>query len=146
MEEVRQRLLPDGEPLVFHWSHAENSTLNTAYNSARKRHGIDWPALNWYDLLNKVARKEPLTVKGALAFGLKAVAKAMHRHGLIETNWTNGPTDGLGVMVGAWSCDLEARAKDLSMRDLPLMREIEIYNEVDGKVMWEILSHLRAYH
>jgi len=146
MAKVTERLWPGGTPLVFHWSHAEQSFLNTSYNSARDRHQADWPPLNWYDLLNKVAKEEPITAKGAFAFGLKSVAKALHGHGLIETNWTNGPTDGLGAMVGAWTCDREAAAKGCSMKDLPLMQEIESYNRVDCKVMWEVLTNLRTSH
>ncbi len=49
-----------------------------------------------------------MTVRGAFDFGLKSIAKAMHAAGLIETTWGDGPTDGLGAMVGAWWCDAEA--------------------------------------
>lgn len=146
MDSVRARLWPEGEPLVFHWSHAEVSFLDRSYNSARERHQRDWPSLNWYDFLVKVMREEPVAVKGALAFGLKSVAKAMHRNGLIETVWDNGPGDGLGAMVGAWRCDEKAAAAGGSMKDFPLMRSIEEYNEVDCKVMWEIVRYLRAHH
>ncbi len=146
MAEVRQRLWPTGKPLVFHWSHAEQSFLNTAYNSARKRHAADWPDLDWFDFLVKVMREEPITVKGALSFGLKSVAKAMHRNGLIETEWTNGPGDGLAAMVGAWRCDDKVALHGGKMIDLPLMQRIEAYNEVDCKVMWEIVSYLRTHH
>lgn len=147
MAAVRARLWPDGNPLVFHWSHAERAFLDTAYNSARERHpDATWPELNWYDFLGLVVRKEPVTVKGAMAFGLKAVAKGMHRHGLIETEWTNGPTDGLGAMVGAWRCDRAAAVAGGSMVEMPLMKSIEEYNEVDCRVMWEIVSYLRSHH
>ncbi len=146
MRAVRQRLWPEGDPLVFHWSHAEQSFLNTAYNSARTRHQAAWPDLNWYDFLVKVMREEPVTVKGALAFGLKSIAKGMHKNGLIKTNWTNGPGDGLGAMIGAWRCDVKARDQNCSMKDLPLMRSIEDYNQVDCRVMQEIIAYLRANH
>ena len=33
----------------------------------------------------------------------------MHAQGLIGTAWADGPTDGLGAMVGAWSAAAEAR-------------------------------------
>ncbi|CAN5345938.1 hypothetical protein BH11ARM1_BH11ARM1_00610 [soil metagenome] len=134
------------EPRVFHWSHAERSFLDSAYNSARVRQGADWPELNWYDFLIKVMREEPVVVKGALAFGLKHVAKAMHKNGMIATSWEDGPGDGLAAMVGAWSCDRMARENGGSMRDLPLMTSIEKYNEVDCRVMQEIIAYLRANH
>jgi hypothetical protein len=48
-------------------------------------------------------------------------------------------------MVGAWSCHHEAQRRGVPMTDLDLMREIEAYNEVDCKVMCEVLSYLRQH-
>ena len=135
-------------PRIFHWSSAEVSALETAYNSARARHGAqaDWPELNWFDFLARVMRKEPVTVKGVLGFGLKSVATAMRSHGWIETDWADSPVDGLGAMVGAWRCDAEARQRGVSMASLPLMDDIADYNEVDCKAMMEIVRYLRRHH
>ena len=87
-----------------------------------------------------------MAVRGALGFGLKAVANAFHSLGLIETDWADGPIDGLGAMVGAWRCDEEAKEQAVPMGQLPLMNEIAHYNEVDCKVMMEIVCYLRASH
>jgi len=146
---VRDRLDPqNSQPQIFHWSHAEPTALENAHNSARTRHGerADWPKLGWYDFLQNVMRAEPVVVRGALGFGLKAVANAMRAHGLIETDWADSPVDGLGAMVGAWRCDAEARQKGVSMSELALMQEIARYNEVDCKVMMEIVRYLRERH
>lgn len=78
-----------------------------------------------------------------MGFGLKAVAQAMHSHGLIETRWTDGPTDGLGAMVGAWYCLDAAAEAGCSLVEVDLMQDIQRYNEVDCKVMMEIVRHLR---
>lgn len=148
MQDTKKRLstVPD-PPLVFHWSHAEVSTLETAYNSATARHpGKPWTAPQWFDFLKKVIREEPVVVRGALGFGLKAIAKSMHAHGLIETNWGDGPTDGLGAMVGAWTAAREAAATGRKLSEMPLVKEIEAYNEVDCRVMMEIVRYLRANH
>ncbi|MGI8924576.1 MAG: hypothetical protein ACR2HJ_11175 [Fimbriimonadales bacterium] len=137
----------EATPLVFHWSPAETSSLTNAFNSARERHpSAPWPEPNWFDFLGRVARKEPITIKGALAFGLKAVAKAMHSNGLIRERWEDGPGDGMAAMVGAWRCQAEAVAKDCRLIDLDLMKAIGNYNEVDCKVMWEIIAYFRAKH
>jgi len=130
---------------VIHWSHAESSSLDTAYNAARKRHHDHaWPDIPWFDALTRVVRAEPVTVRGAFGFGLKAVAKAMHEAGLIPTSWEDGPTDGLGAMVGAWWCDSEAARAGCSLEALPLMRDIGRYNEVDCRAMAEALAWLRT--
>ena len=81
MSAVRDRLDPgNSQPRIFHWSHAEVTVLEKAYNSARERHRqrADWPDLNWYDFLSNVMEREPVVVRGALRFGLKAVANAMY--------------------------------------------------------------------
>ena len=149
MNEVRDRLDPaNTTPRLIHWSNAEVTALESAYNSARARHGknADWPNLGWYDFLMRVMREEPVVIRGALGFGLKAVANAMHTQGLIETSWADSPVDGLGAMVGAWRCDQAARNQGISMSELPLMKEIACYNEIDCKVMMEIVRYLRNEH
>lgn len=132
---------------IIHWSPAEPVNLETAYNAARTRHAeAAWPIeLPWFDFLSRVVRAEPVSVTGAFNFGLKSIAKAMRAAGLIETTWGDGPTDGLGAMVGAWWCDGEARRTGVPMTELELMREIGAYNEVDCRVMAEVVGWLRAY-
>ena len=94
------------KPRIVHWSYAEPVNYEEAYDSARHRHpDKGWPAVNWFDLWARVVRKEPVVVCGALNFGLKAFAKAMHSHALIQTSWGNTKVDGLGAMTGAWWCD-----------------------------------------
>jgi hypothetical protein len=133
-----------GDARVFHWSPAETSNLTEAYNAAHVRHGQpDWPTIPWFDLLNRVVKEQPVTVRGAFGFGLKAIANAMRAHGLIETAWGDGPADGLGAMVGAWWCHREARRAGVPMATIDLMREIEAYNEIDCKAMAETLAYLR---
>ena len=146
---VRDRLdSTERTPRIFHWSHAEPTALENSYTSARIRHqgSADWPELGWYDLLAKVIREEPVVVRGALGFGLKQVANALYDHGLIQTNWADSPVDGLGAMVGAWFCEDQSQKSGTPMSSLPLMNEIAKYNEVDCKVMMEIVRYLRENH
>lgn len=148
MKHVNGKLNQNGnEPIVYHWSQAEVSTLNSAYNAATKRHPEkNWPDPNWFDLLQDVMRSEPVVVRGCFGFGLKSVAKAMLEHGYIDSRWEDGPTDGLGAMVGAWWCDDAAHADEANLMDYDLMQEIVQYNEVDCRVMMEIIRYLRTNH
>ncbi len=108
---------------LVHWSLAEESNFERAYESARSRHpDRSWPPLAWYDLLGRVFRAQPIVVKGAFSFGLKSIARAMRAHGLIETAWGEGLAD---------------------LTESPVMQEIGRYNEVDCRVMAEILDYLR---
>ncbi len=136
-----------GRPRLLHWSFAEPLNFEDAYNSARSRHPeSQWPALRWFDCWKNVVRAEPVVVRGALSFGLKAFAKAMHSNGLIETSWGDSQLDGLGAMVGAWACDEEARREGVALGETELMREIVRYNEIDCRVMEEIVHYLRTNH
>ena len=91
-------------------------------------------------------REEPVVVRGAHGFELKAVTNAMYDLGLVETRWNEGPADGLGAMVGAWWCEREAARSGGSVRDLEVMKGIERYNEVDCKAMMELVRYLRRHH
>ena len=147
MARTKARLDASGpEPMVIHWSPAELTNFETAYNSAKARHGRDWPSPRWFDFLREVMWAEPVVVRGAMAFGLKAIAKALHSHGLVKTVWGDGPTDGLGAMVGAWWCSDESRRTGLALSELDLMQEVVAYNEVDCRVMMETVAYLRANH
>ncbi len=156
MTAVRDRLAPGANPKVIHWSPHETLSLETAFDAAVKRHrktgwrytktGEEWPRPNWFDFLVEVVRKEPLVVRGAHGFGLKAVTNAMHDLTLVETRWDEGPADGLGAMAGAWWCEREAARSGGSMRDLEVMAGIERYNEVDCKAMMELVRYLRRHH
>ncbi|MGH7830060.1 MAG: hypothetical protein ACREP8_07760, partial [Candidatus Binatia bacterium] len=66
--------------------------------------------------------------------------------GLIETKWESGPVDGLGAMVGALWCANEAAKTGASLKQIDLMQGIQDYNEVDCKVMMEIVRYLRRNH
>jgi len=149
MKELRDRIAPGSEPLVFHWSQAEISSLLTAHNAAIQRHGQQgksWASPQWFDFLTEVIRAEPVVMRGALGFGLKAIAQSMQKLGLIQTKWESGPVDGLGAMVGAWWCAQEAAKKNVALPQIDLMKGIQEYNEVDCKVMMEIVRYLRQNH
>ena len=137
------RRLSVEEPRIFHWADAERAW----YDSARDRNQDEgWRDLNLFDLHKRIFRAEPVFVCGAHDLGLKTVAKALHARGLIPTSWGDSKVDGQGAMVGAWRCDEEARRKGIRLADTELMAEIEEYNEVDCRVMWEILDYLRQHH
>ena len=147
MNTVRERVAPDSNPKVIHWSAAEVSSLESAYNSARNRHpsGQDkWANPNWFDFLSRVIRAEPVVVRGSFGFGLKPFTNALHQHGLINSRWGTGPTDGLGAMVGAWWCQSQInQQRQGKLIDLELMKEIRAYNQVDCKAMMETITYLR---
>ncbi|MDQ6858498.1 MAG: hypothetical protein M3Z65_05830, partial [Chloroflexota bacterium] len=132
---------------LFHWSAAETVFMEGAYSSARARHpDRGWPQLGWYDLLERIVHPTPVVVRGARSFGLKAVARAMRSHGLIETEWGEGLADGTGAMAGAWAAAEIAARDGGDLGAVELMRDVSRYNEIDCRVMAEVLDHLRREH
>ena len=134
---------------LYHWSKAEPNIWNTV----SERHGalLDnfWYdiAEEWSDLLD-VFHAEPIVIRGCKSFGLKEISKTLHRHGLIKTIWDkeNPCSDGPMAMVMAHRASDEAKRRSISMQDLPLLKQIKEYNEVDCKVMADILHYLRQNH
>jgi hypothetical protein len=134
-------------PLVFNWSKAEEQVLETNFNAAKVRHDWQQPAnIRWFDFLSEVIREEPVSIQGAFTFGLKEIAKALHSHKLIKTSWGNSYLDGLGAMVGAILSAEESANTKKNLMEMPLMKEIANYNEIDCRVMMEIVQYLRRVH
>lgn len=129
---------------VYHWSHAER----TIYQQTAERYSsdlnqyADYLTWNWFDLC-KLFTETPICIRGALTFNLKEIANAMHANGLIETVWPDaGILDGLSAMVEAVKCNVRAEQEGLIMKDLAVMKDIISYNQVDCKVLMEIVSYL----
>ena len=147
MSEARALLDPEGVTRLIHWSYAEPVNYEEAYDSARHTHpDKGWPSVSWFDLWARVVREEPVVVRVAFSFGLKSFPRAMYSHGLIQTSWGDTKVDGLGAMTGAWWCDDEAQKRGIKLIATGLMQEIAAYNEVDCKVMMEIIRYLRQHH
>jgi len=102
----------------------------------------------WVDLYGEMVR-EPVVVKGCYRYKLKHFANAMQKHGLILTNWgSTKMSDGLRAMFEAILIYRHYDDKDMLVtadtnQDF---KEIVNYNEVDCRVMWEIIEYLRTNH
>jgi hypothetical protein len=123
------------EGIFIHWTHAEPSF----YSKTCEKLFI-MPNKKFLDLY-KVFIKEPIVIKGALNYSLKTVAKAMYENGLIKTLWDSNSTcsNGLEVLYLANQYYFEG-LKDYNFSD------IIYYNEIDCKVLCEILQYLRLNH
>ena len=142
-----------GSPLIRYWhaekslwSRAENRQFERACNDeseARKDNISDnWRGFNWCDLCS-FFRTTPIVIKNCFKFGLKEIAKAMHKHKMINISLENNNcTSGMNAMISAWKC--YNNSEDPVNSDT--MKEIIKYNEFDCKVMQEILSYLRTNH
>ena len=129
--------LPDNVK-CWHWSNAEEMIWNNILMKYKK---LDKQLL-WCDML-KLFQQEPIVIKGALNFKLKSVAGAMYRLGLIKTTWSQ-MDNGQLAMVKMVELDQLAERRHTTLNKLKEIKELIRYNEVDVKVMYEMLTHLRT--
>jgi putative phage-type endonuclease len=139
MEDLKQKF-GTSYPRVYHWSHAEKTFFNRANNRHRVVTEHNHP--NWFDLL-EVFHEEPITIAGSFDFRLKHVSRALHKHGLIKSEWPNGAIDGMGASVAAWTV---SNSTNKPLPETTVIKSIIDYNEIDCRVLWEILDYLRKNH
>jgi hypothetical protein len=132
-------------PKCWHWSFAEPNVFNNIlikYNKIKNL--FHKHPFQWCDLLT-LFHKEPIVVHGALNFKLKTIAHAMYKHGFIKTIWdSNTVENGQMAMIETVEADLQAKKKKVSMKTLPAFTSVLQYNEIDVKVLHEILDYLRS--
>lgn len=144
-------------PSIMHWGHAEKSMLN----GANRRHNYIWSnwkdKVIWVDMYN-IFKNEPIVIKGVKSFGLKGISKAMYNYGYIKSTWDkDGPGDGLSAMMKAISYyKFMNKYNNSPHNNRGVSREhkchkekfdkIIKYNEIDCRVLWEIITYLRLNH
>jgi hypothetical protein len=97
----------------------------------------------WIDMC-KIFEKEPIVIKGSYRFKLKHVGNAFYKNGLIDTKWDDSAmSDGFRAMLEAIKL---YRTGDAMGMHNPMYREIILYNEIDCRVVWEIVNYLRKNH
>jgi hypothetical protein len=122
---------------LFHWSPAEQTHFNRVMDKNDRllnilyNYDIDW--INLCDIFIKT----PIVVRGATTFKLKDIANAMFSLNLITTHWTNSINSGFTAMLSA--ADYYRNKNNIN-----IITEIEEYNMIDCKVMWDIVAYLRV--
>lgn len=143
-------------PRLFHWTNAECNNLK----DANKRHGG-----KWNDLINEINVKfvdmykvfigsqidgmqyDPIGIKGALNYKLKTIGKALYNLKKIDTQWPdNDISNGQIAMLEAARYYRNKKNNKLSMEDIQVFDDIIKYNEIDCKMIWEIVNYFRRKH
>jgi hypothetical protein len=97
----------------------------------------------WFDVLENLIHKEPVTVRGAFTFGLADMARAFHSLGLIEAALPAVPPGTLAAMAGAWSSAREAKQLNVALEQIDSMQVIGRFSSAACQSMMEILALLR---
>ncbi len=152
MDEFVKFIRSQNEPKIWYWHadlamwrRSENRQMDIAFDSQNyeKSDNIvdNWKLYDWYDLC-QVFRQEPIVIKDCFKFGLKEIASAMHKHGLIKTKMESKCSSGIDASVKAW----KVYESNVRPERSSVIKDISRYNFFDVAVLQEILYYLRENH
>tara|TARA_Y100000768_G_scaffold331495_1_gene270743 strand:+ start:15583 stop:17322 length:1740 start_codon:yes stop_codon:yes gene_type:complete len=119
---------------IYHWSPVEK----TFYNNFNKKNRNIYPELNWCDLL-VVFRDSQFFIKDCFNYSLKSIVYSLNKYKFIDTKWSN-LDNGLDAMFIAY----EEYKKNISVStDNKIINNVIKYNEIDCKVLYDILLFLK---
>ena len=128
-----------------HWSQAETIFLEK-FNDKNNNIISNFISNIEFADLYKIFVTEPITIHGALTYKLKDISNSMFDLGLIKSNWNRtNISNGLTAMLDgcAYYKFVEKQKPTKHMKEL--FQEIINYNEVDCKVMSEIINWMREF-
>lgn len=147
MDEFMKFMKDNNFPLIWYW-HAEKMIWQKAEDRQLKRFELDteqseniinnWRLRKWADLCN-IFKTEPIVIKDCLKFGLKNVAEAMRKHGMITAQLQSECQNGFEASIKAW----QIYQTEKNPENHPTLLDIVKYNEFDVQVLDEILAFLR---
>jgi putative phage-type endonuclease len=114
---------------IYHWSQAEPVLLRKA--------GFQLPSNTYWVDLYQHFLKNKATIPNCYTYGLKDVAKSLHKIGKIQSNWLNG-LDGTTAMAMAWNIQHKCEITGDKFDEDPRIRKLCEYNYVDCQVLLEI--------
>jgi hypothetical protein len=126
-------------PRFIHWSQAEPAIYNKIL--------LKYPSLPKKDFLDlyKIFIEESIYINGALNYSLKTIAKTMYKHNLIKSTWNENSNCLNGLDAVMISINIYNKNKNVT-DEIKEINEIKEYNEIDCKVLYEIINYLRLNH
>jgi len=140
----QQRKLSTSKIRFFHWSHAEVSFLEN-FNSKNNNCYSDFLGNIEFADLYKIFTSEPICINGATTYKLKDISNSLCEHGIIKSNWKlTNITSGLNAMLDGCYYYKCVDNNNINKKANDTFNQIISYNEVDCKVMGEILNWMRT--
>jgi len=126
-----------------HWSQAEVNFLDK-FNEKNNNILANFIKLIQFTDLYKIFISEPITIKGSLTFKLKDITNALCNLGIIKSNWNNvNITNGFTAMLDGIAYYKAVDNNNVTREMEDVFKEIINYNELDCKVMYDILNWMR---
>ena len=136
------RRIQSGEYTKYYMN-KENSNIQETQKELDKMISNFNETSMWIDMC-KIFEMVPIVVKGSYRFKLKHIGNAFYKNGLILTKWADGKmSDGFRAMIEAIKL---YRTEDMMTYEDRTYKEIIDYNEIDCKIVYEIVNYLRVNH
>jgi hypothetical protein len=131
--------------VLHHWSNAELNFFDMMYERNNDDDEIVKliEPIYFVDILS-IFKYQPITIKGAYDFGLKSIAKAMYKNGMIKSIWDND-LNGFQAMLQIMKYNNEAMDLKLHLSDYQEVNDIILYNMKDCQVLAEIIIFLITF-
>jgi hypothetical protein len=127
-----------GYRYICHWSMAEPSILNKGILNTIQEHYF------FLDLMKVF--KNSTKDKKFVSYSLKHIANTYYGKGCINTSWDKNIPNGVTALVQTLFCNSmlqnRLRRKEKKLSDFDVMKTVVDYNEVDVKVMYELLRYV----
>lgn len=133
--------------VLYHWGSIENTQLKRiVIDNNINTSGIDYKLID----LCKIIKDNKIVFKDSFGFGLKSISKSMFDNGYmtekIYWNKNTSISDGMSAMVNLIKCYKKSKENQSfkNIESLPIIKDIEQYNNSDCSTMECILKFIRT--
>jgi hypothetical protein len=137
--------------VLVHWSSAESKLWSKMFERHYEMIDNDeneWyenVSDRWYDLL-KLFKSEPIIIKKSYNFSIKTISKQMSEYGMIQHCYSDSIQNGLDAANLFTHMDQKAKQNNSSICHQIGMQDLIRYNEMDCRVMAEIIIYLLQHY
>jgi hypothetical protein len=134
-----KKIFKEEKIYMYHWGNAEKVYLKYMKH---KYSDLRFPDIELIDLCFYF-KKEPIVIQGCFGYGLKEIAKYLYNHNLIEHHWKDD-LNGLDAMHLLLQFAKKANENKIPMKRYSKIKEIVDYNDMDCRVVYDIVMYLRT--
>lgn len=148
-----KRMFRASRAVLYHWSCAEPIFLGKALERNPIREisdDLEGGGYEFRDMMEMFLDAE-VVIRGVWGYSVKDIAKGLYRHGLLQEIWEKGEkgnatiNSGVGTLATAAGCYKQASKYGIDILQVPQFSSLKEYNEMDCRVMYDLLLFLRNH-